>query len=287
MKATAAEFVRGTPEIQSLPEIFELVNRVVAKPSSSSEEIAKVVMQDPGLTTRLLRLINSSLFSFPGQIDTISRAISLVGTQQLRDLTLATCVIEMFEDISIEFVDMQSYWRHCLATAVCARLLAVHCGEDNVERFFVAGLLHDIGSIVIYLRGGRKLKRLMNRCINDHQYLSEAERGIFGFDHADVGRELLQLWGLPDALVEAVNAHHTPSRTKRFPRVANILHVSEFLVEARAMGSNGEHLVAPLNHDAWLELGLSTDYLPLIYQDLETQWRDAQIELLGSDGSPQ
>lgn len=106
VKATAAEFVRGTPEIQSLPEIFERVNRVVAKPSSSSEEIAKVVMQDPGLTTRLLRLINSSLFSFPGQIDTISRAISLVGTQQLRDLALATCVIEMFEDISIEFVDM-------------------------------------------------------------------------------------------------------------------------------------------------------------------------------------
>ncbi|MCH7598127.1 MAG: HDOD domain-containing protein [Myxococcales bacterium] len=122
MKATAAEFVLGTPEIQSLPEIFELVNRVIAKPSSSSEEIAKVVMQDPGLTTRLLRLINSSIFSFPGQIDTISRAISLVGTQQLRDLTLATCVIEMFEDISIEFVDMQSYWRHCLATAVCTTI---------------------------------------------------------------------------------------------------------------------------------------------------------------------
>jgi HD-like signal output (HDOD) protein len=112
------EFVRGTPEIQSLPEIYELVSKVISMPSSSSEDIARVVRQDPGLTTRLLRLVNSSLFAFPGQIDTISRAISLVGTQQLRDLTLATCVIEMFEDVTTDFVDMQSYWRHCLATAV-------------------------------------------------------------------------------------------------------------------------------------------------------------------------
>jgi putative nucleotidyltransferase with HDIG domain len=281
-KATAKDFVRGTPEIQSLPETYDLVNKVIAKPSSSSEEIAKVVMHDSDLTTRLLRLVNSSLFAFPGQIDTISHAISLVGIERLRDLILATCVIEMFDDIEVEFVDMQSYWRHCLATAVYARLLATHCEEENVERYFVAGLLHDIGSIVIYLRGGRKLKRLAAHCTKDHKYLSEAERGIFGFDHADVGRELLHLWGLPDVPVEAVSAHHVPSRAKRFPRVANIVHVAEFLVEARGMGSNGEHLVAPVSEDAWFELGLSTDYLPLIYQDLETQWRTTQLELLGS-----
>jgi len=284
VKASAEDFVRGTPEIQSLPQTYDLVNKVIAKPSSSSEEIAKAVMHDSGLTTRLLRLVNSSMFAFPGQVDTISRAISLVGIEQLRDLTLATCVIEMFEDIEVEFVDMQSYWRHCLATAVCARLLATHCEEENVERYFVAGLLHDIGSIVIYLRGGRKLKRLAALCNKDHEYLSEAERSVFGFDHADVGRELLRQWGLPDFLVEAVSAHHVPSRAKRFPRVANIVHIAEFLVEARAMGSNGEHLVAPFCEDAWLELGLSTDYLPLIYQDLETQWHTTQLDLLGNAG---
>lgn len=121
MKQSAEEFVRGTPEIQSLPEIFNRINQVIDHPNSSSEEIAKVVMEDLGLTARLLRLVNSSLFSFPGEIDTSSRAISLVGTRQLRDLALATCVIEMFEDVGSEFVNMQTYSRHCLATAVCAR----------------------------------------------------------------------------------------------------------------------------------------------------------------------
>ena len=285
MKQTAAEFVRGTPEIQSLPEIYRQINLVIDHPNSSSEEIGKVVMEDPGLTSRLLRLVNSSLFAFPGEIDTISQAISLVGTQQLRDLTLATCVIEMFEDIPNTFVNMQTYWKHCLATACCCRILAECCEEENIERFFVAGLLHDIGSIVIYLKGGRKLKRLLTRCTKDREVLNTAERSIFGFDHTTVGKELLHLWGLPKVLQEAVEAHHTPSRAKMFPRVANITHISEVMVEALEMGSNGESYVSPISEDAWLELGLSSDYLPLIFQDLEQQWRAAQSAMLGGSSA--
>ncbi|MCP5044364.1 MAG: HDOD domain-containing protein [bacterium] len=280
MKESAEHFVRGTPEIQSLPEIYSRINHVIEHPNASSEEISKVVMEDPGLSSRLLRLVNSSLFAFPGEIDTVSRAIALVGTQQLRDMALATCVIEMFEDVTSEFVNMESYWEHCLATAVCARLLASHCEEDNIERYFVAGLLHDIGSIVIYLRGGRRLKRMVARCTKERQNLIAAERAVFSFDHTEVGRELLLLWGLPAVLQEAVGAHHAPGRAKRFPRVANITHVAEFLVEARDLGSNGEHLVAPVNEEAWLELGLSIDYLPLIYQDLEDQWLESKSALL-------
>lgn len=279
MRVSAREFVRGTPELQSLPQIYLRINSVIEHPNSSAEEISKVVMEDPGLCARLLRLVNSSLFAFPGEIDTISRAIALVGTQQLRDLALATCVIEMFEDVRSDFVNMQSYWQHCLATAICARLLATHCEEENIERYFVAGLLHDIGSIVIYLRGGRRLRRMVSRCVDRRQSLVTAERAVFGFDHTDVGRELLQLWGLPDVLQEAVGAHHVPMRAKRFPREANVTHVAEFLVEARDLGSNGEHLVAPVYEEAWLELGLSLDYLPLIYQDLEDQWLQSKSTL--------
>ncbi len=286
MRQTAAEFVRGTPELQSLPEVYLRIRRVIELPGSSAEEIAKIVMEDPGLTARLLRLVNSSVFAFPNQIDTISRAIALVGTRQLSDLALATCVIEMFEDIGSDFVSMHSYWQHCIATAVCARLLATHCEDPDAERYFVAGLLHDIGSVVIYLRGGNKLKRIISRCSKNKQCLQTAERAVFGFDHADVGRELLLLWGLPDILQEAVSAHHIPSRAKRFPRIANTTHIAEALVEARALGSSGERFVSPISEDAWLDLGLSIDYLPLIYHDLEAHWRSSQVAMLGSSEEP-
>ena len=276
MRQTAADFVRGTPEIQSLPDVFRRINEVIDKPFASADEIAKIVMEDPGLSSRLLRLVNSSIFSFPGEIDTISRAIAIVGTSQIRDLALATCVIEMFEDVSSEFVNMRSYWHHCLATAVCARLLAQYAEVDNFERYFVAGLLHDIGSVVIYLRGGRRIKR----CVERRQNLITAERAVFGFDHTDVGRELLRLWGLPDVLQEAVGAHHQPDRATRYPHVAWVTHIAEFLVEARDMGTNGEQRVSPVVEEAWLKLGLSTEFLPLLYQDLDDQWRESIRSML-------
>jgi len=280
MRQTAADFVRGTPEIQSLPDVFRRINEVIDKPFASADEIAKIVMEDPGLSSRLLRLVNSSIFSFPGEIDTISRAIAIVGTSQIRDLALATCVIEMFEDVSSEFVNMRSYWHHCLATAVCARLLAQYAEVDNFERYFVAGLLHDIGSVVIYLRGGRRIKRLVKRCVERRQNLITAERAVFGFDHTDVGRELLRLWGLPDVLQEAVGAHHQPDRATRYPHVAWVTHIAEFLVEARDMGTNGEQRVSPVVEEAWLKLGLSTEFLPLLYQDLDDQWRESIRSML-------
>jgi len=280
MRQTAADFVRGTPDIQSLPDVFRRINEVIDKPFASADEIAKIVMEDPGLSSRLLRLVNSSIFSFPGEIDTISRAIAIVGTSQIRDLALATCVIEMFEDVSSEFVNMRSYWHHCLATAVCARLLAQYAEVDNFERYFVAGLLHDIGSVVIYLRGGRRIKRLVKRCVERRQNLITAERAVFGFDHTDVGRELLRLWGLPDVLQEAVGAHHQPDRATRYPHVAWVTHIAEFLVEARDMGTNGEQRVSPVVEEAWLKLGLSTEFLPLLYQDLDDQWRESIRSML-------
>ena len=132
----------------------------------------------------------------------------------------------------------------------------------------------------------RKLKRLVSRCSKSNELLTTAERATFGFDHSDVGRELMLLWDLPDALQEATGSHHVPSRALRFPRIANITHIAEVLVESRLIGGNGEQFVSPISEDAWLELGLSLDYLPLIYHDLDVQWTDLQAALLGSRANP-
>jgi len=280
VKQRASEFVHGVPELASLPAIYQRVNRIIAKQSSSAEEIGEVVGTDPSLTARLLRLVNSSFFSFPGQIETISRAIALIGTEQLRDLALATSVIEMFEDIPSECVDMKSYWRHSVATGVCARVLANLLREDNVERFFVAGLLHDLGSVIIYVRGGSKVRRLMTRVNKNQELLHKAERVTFGFDHADVGRELLALWKLPDVLRDAVNCHHVPSRSKRFPTEATVVHIADAIVDAMEIGTNGENFVPPIDETAWDDLGLPVDLLAEIIEEVDLQFEAAEYAML-------
>ncbi len=284
MKESARDFVRRMPEIHSLPQIMERINAVIDSPASSAELVGKVVGEDPGVTARLLRLVNSSYFSFPGQIDTISRAVALVGTEQLRDLAVATCVIELFEDVPVEFVSMLSYWRHSLACGLCARAIAAHRSSDDGERLFVAGLLHDIGSVVIFSRGGRKVKRVRQRCESAKDLLHASERSVFGFDHADVGRELLELWRLPSVLREAVDCHHRPKRASRDPIMAATIHVADVIVHSMEIGGNGEHQVPPLDAEAWAALELPDAIIPILMSDVDDSFDAVESAMIGDMG---
>ena len=107
--------IEDITDIPSLPEIFIRVNEVVNNPRSSLEDVGKVISEDTGLTARLLKIVNSAFYGFPSHIETISRAVTIVGTQQLRDLALATSVIRLFSGIPHDLLDMESFWRHSVA----------------------------------------------------------------------------------------------------------------------------------------------------------------------------
>ena len=112
------------------------------------EQISSIIMQDAGLSARILRIVNSAYFGFPRKIDTVSRAVMIVGTQQVHDLTTATSVVKLFQRIPERFVSMGSFWKHTVACGLAARVIAGMKREPNVERFFVASILHDLGRLM-------------------------------------------------------------------------------------------------------------------------------------------
>ncbi len=280
MKTTAKAFVRGIPELKSLPQVYERVTEAINRPDSSAEIIGAVVGEDAGLTMRLLRIVNSSLYGFPSKIETISRAITLVGVEELRDLTLATSVIQLFDSLPTEFTNMESYWRHSLATAICCRLIAEHRNESNIERFFVGGLLHDVGSLALWVHGAQRAKRIARRCQSSGCQLRDAERAVLSFDHTDVGRELLTMWRLPQSLVESVYCHHMPKRATSVPIEAMTIHVSEIIVDAMQIGSSGEVNVPPTVINAWETLELEIGFLGDLIKDLDSQFEEASKTIL-------
>lgn len=143
------ELFKDETTIPSLPEIFYQFKQAIDDPESSFEEIGEIISNDPGLTARLLKIVNSAFFAFPQQIETISHAIGIVGREQLNDLVLSTVVMAQFKDIPQNLIDMESFWRHSIACGLSARIIASQKREANPERFFVAGLLHDIGLVVM------------------------------------------------------------------------------------------------------------------------------------------
>jgi HD-like signal output (HDOD) protein len=262
-------------EVSSLPTVFARINEAVNNPRSSLNEIAKIISEDAGLTARLLMVVNSAFFNFPQRIESISKAIGIVGTQQLRDIALATSIVKMFKGIPPDLVDMEKFWKHCIGVGIVARTLASYRREPNVERYFVAGILHDIGRLVMYMKIPDASREAIERARNNNELLYVAESEQIGFDHAAVGRALMQAWKLPFYQEEVVAFHHKPHLATRFPIETAIVHVADIVAHSMRLGGSGESFVPPLNQEAWERLALPVSVLGSTFEQVDRQFTDA------------
>ncbi len=206
----AHDLVHENVQLLSLPEICLRIQQLASNPHAEMGEFAELVSQDPALTIRLLKLVNSAYYGFPGRVDTLTRAINLVGIAELRNLSLAMAAMEVFGGLECERFDMFSFWRHSVYCALLARFLAKRAGVLHGERLFIAGLLHDVGRLLIFSLLPERAAVILQRTVHGEAVCS-AERAELGFDHAEVGFELLMLWRLPTALCSAVAYHHNAS----------------------------------------------------------------------------
>ena len=271
----ARELVNGALEVPSLPMIFTRIDESVNNPRSSLADIGKIISEDSSLTARLLKIVNSAFYSFPSKIETISRAVTIVGTQQLRDLALATSVMKLFQGIPPELMDMEAFWKHSIGCGVTARVLATYRREANVERFFVAGILHDIGRLILCMKDPDWMKMAITRCRNNDELLFKIEYEELGFDHAAVGRVLLQNWKLPASLEETVAFHHNPEAATRYPIEAAIIHVADVISHVLQLGNSGERFVPPLNSNAWERLQMTPSQLASLCEQVDRQYQEA------------
>jgi HD-like signal output (HDOD) protein len=255
----------------SYEPILREVEAVLNHPQSNLLNVGEVVERDPDLTARLLRLGNSSFYGFPSRLETVSEAIRLIGVQQVQDLIVASSVIEVFAGISAELVDMESFWEHSLACGVGTRLLAIARRLPKPDKFFVAGLLHDVGRLVLYSQAPQKTLQIFETCRSRRMLLREAEVQVLGFDHAEIGQALLRSWTYPPNLVQAVGFHHHPLAAGACRVEASLVHVADHLVNAMQMGSSGERHIPALHAKAWEGLSLPLELLGQVMSSIDDQ----------------
>lgn len=272
MSISPRELVSGAVEIASLPEVFLKVNEMIDSPRHSAADIGRVISHDAPLSARLLKIANSVFFGFPSQIDTISRAITVIGTRELRDLILATSVIRLFKGLPNDLVTMEDFWRHSVCTGLAARSLATQRGEQVVERYFVAGLLHDIGSLLVYRKIPELAREALLRARYNNEALYRAEQDVMGFDHSAVGAEILRKWKLPEFLQETTEFHHTPTMAQLYPRDVALIHIADVAADALQYGNSGDPTVPPMDPQAWEVAGLSDDTISTVIAEVENQF---------------
>jgi HD-like signal output (HDOD) protein len=270
MAADTIALLDETVATASAPLVYARLTEAIANPRASTSLIADIISEDAALTARLLRVVNSAFYGFPFPIDTVSRAVMLVGTQQISDLALATTVMTTFAGIPEDLVDMESFWLHNVATGVAARILAGLRREPLAERFFVAGVLHDIGRLLLLGQRPAQMREALEHAEQTGRSLLDIEHQVFGFDHAALGGALLRTWKLPPTLEDMVAFHHAPSQCTHSLEAA-LVHVADVIAHTMPLGTSGERAVPPLEPTAWTLLGFDPGILESTVELMEAQ----------------
>lgn len=275
--------VEDVSTIHSLPMFYSQLSEAIDHPRSSIGDIAKIISEDQGLTARILKLANSPLFGYFSKIETITQAVTIIGVLQVRDLALALSVMDVFKGIPEDLVNMEQFWKHSIATGLAARLLATSQREANLERFFVAGILHDVGRLVMYVQVPDLCLQLLEESRSTGVLLHRAEREMFSFDHSEVGETLLRRWKIPPRIAEPVGSHHDCRKAGQYPREASILHFADIIAHALEIGNSGEIFVPELESAVWERLQISSYFLPTLVKQVDTTYTETISVLFGSN----
>jgi putative nucleotidyltransferase with HDIG domain len=226
---TPQDLVSRNVRLVSLPEVCIQVQALADSPHTTAADIGDVVGKDTALTTRLLKLVNSAYFSLPKKIGTISRAVNMIGMRELRNLTLAASAAEVFSRIPANLIDMAAFWQHSVYCGLVARNLANRCNVLHSERLFTAGLLHDIGRLLMLMKMPDEIGKAESLRLHSKKDICAIEQDLIGFDHAQVGNALLYHWNMPDNLCASVLHHHNPAGADDAHLEASIVHIADLV----------------------------------------------------------
>lgn len=282
--------VKQVSELVSLPFVVVKVNEMISDKTSSAADIGELVIQDPGLATKVLRIANSAFYGLSYQVDTISRAVTLLGTQQLRNIVVAASCVDVFKKIPNRLMTMEDFWRHSLYCGLVSRGLGGLCGFRDSESLFLGGLLHDIGVLALFRLEPDISRQALEFTLDGSQgepEIHEAEQKLFGFDHADVGGALLENWRFPEKLTEIIAYHHYPEKAKEFAKEASIVHIANSISVLAELDTDDMEAAPAISESAWQITGLSPGQIGNVREQADEQFQDSLTTFLpGIDGWP-
>ncbi len=278
-KAKIKELIVKIEKLPTLPVVVTRINAMVQNPKTSAREVGAAIATDPSLSAKVLKLVNSAYFGFPSQISSISHATTILGFNAIQNLALSATVFQMFRDNGAEeLFDRRTFWEHSLGVGVLARLLCDKVKYPDKEEAFTAGLIHDVGKIVLDQFVHEEFKMVMSLAKANDMVLCEAETQLLGLNHANVGYILAQKWNLPKKLQDPLAYHHACGLSKYNPQLTSIIHFSDILCRAFKIG-NGIGKAPPLDRTAVAEFKLTSADIEQLRTVSEKEIEKAEIFL--------
>lgn len=271
---TIDQVIKGVQQVPSLSAVVTEILASFDKEDIDTADLVRKLGQDQGLTARVLRVANSPFYGISSKVGSVSEAVVVLGFHNVRSLVAAAGIINQFPASKGGGFDRLAFWQHGIGSAVCAQMLAKTLGKDQALAF-TAGLLHDIGKLVLDAFFHDDYTAAVARCVAEDSALLEAEQTELGLEHGLVGYELAKRWKFPLAIQQAIRDHHQPEREPA--ALTDLVHVANVLCHALDFGHSGYDMVPPLSSAAWTRLGLDWDTMPVQMAEIELQYAGMQL----------
>ena len=265
LKTSVKGQILSIKDLPTLPKVLDEVSRLVQDPNANTDEIAKIISRDQVLSAKVLKMVNSPVYGFPGRIGTVQHALVLLGFNVVRGIIISTSVFDMMVKA------MEGLWEHSLGCALAANVVARAAGLADPEEYSVAGLLHDLGKVVAVVQMP-ELHESVSQAVREQDLRwFEAERAIMGFGHDRINAWLGRHWNLPGNIREGMSHHHSPETAQLYPETAAAVHIGDWIVRIYEYGSGGDDQAAVLSRKALEMLKLKLSDLDRILDEFASQ----------------
>lgn len=258
--------------VQALPPLPTSAMRVIAlikNPATSVKELETVIGQDPALAASMLRQANSAYYGYARRISSLQEAIVILGFQVIQGLAMVSAIAPLLKTKLVGYeIEQEGLWKHSLLTGMAAKRLCQNRKLPYGDVAFTAGLLHDIGKLIISVYIQEVGTFLLEKVNAAKLSYVDLEEKVIGYNHATVGGFLAKTWNLPEDLVESIKYHHAPLDAQRHPELACIVHVANGLASLLGIGGGVDSFLNPLQQDALDRLALTESDLELLMADL-------------------
>lgn len=270
LQISLEEVIEKLSDLPTLPDLTSELLANLEDDTLSLESIGEKISLDQSLAAKVLKLANSSHFGMNSKVITIQQAVAMMGIENLKNLIRVSIFYDHLPKIYCRGFNHKEYWQHNIASAICSELISrkLHLKQNFA---FTAGLLHDIGKLVLAVKFPKKYERVLAYAKLNDCHLIDVERNMLGIDHASVGLILAIKWNFANAIQDAIRGHHEPDNTELHP-ITHIVHVANAIVHALDLSQRIDESIPLISQKSWDHLNLSEEAYISIFHETELRF---------------
>lgn len=280
-----SDILTNVKDLPTLPTIYSQLLEAMSDTRTSAQDISDIIERDQASTLKLLRTVNSPVFGISTKVDTIQKAIFFLGFNEVKNIVFSLSIIDMFKNYKPNpYFSTVDHWKHSIAVGVITRILGTLINEKLVDNYFVAGIIHDIGKLLLLYHGKIDYSKVINYAVENNTRIGNAEIAVLGIDHLELGAMVAQKWDIPESLINVIKYHLQGIVNGKPDNLVACVHLADAIARALHLGGAGDKTIPRPNPEIWGILNLDIKQFSNIAPVIMKSYEDAVSILISSKG---